>query len=64
MFAVLVASSPLAIAQTVVMDIAKDATMVNHYPGLDGLIGNADDVVSAALTTMQQSAPNSNGCAT
>lgn len=35
--------------------------MVNHYPGLDGLIGNGDDVVSASLTSIRSSAPNANG---
>ncbi|NND43812.1 MAG: hypothetical protein HKN58_00715 [Xanthomonadales bacterium] len=52
--------SPLS-AQAVLMTIAQDASVVNHYPGPDGLIGNGDDVVSDAVTTVQSSAPNSSG---
>jgi hypothetical protein len=58
---VLLLGTTLANAQTTVMTIVKDAANVNHYPGMDGLIGNGDDVVSGSLTTIQSSAPNANG---
>jgi hypothetical protein len=67
LFVVVVAVSALvfgtsqASAQTTIMTIAKKDTQINHYPGPDGLIGNADDVVSSDLTTTQSSAPNANG---
>ncbi|MFT5138391.1 MAG: hypothetical protein ACI9H8_002400 [Lysobacterales bacterium] len=57
----LVWGSSTAIAQLLVMTIANDDSAINHYPGPDGLIGNGDDVVSNALTTVQMSAPNANG---
>ena len=47
-------------AQTV-LGIATDAGQVNHYPGPDGQVGTADDVVSGNLTSVQASAPNSGG---
>ncbi len=51
----------IAHAQTVELYIGKGSDYVNHYPGADGLVGNADDVVSANLSGVQGSAPNSNG---
>jgi len=50
-----------ALAATRQMMIAADETAINHYPGPDGLIGNADDVVSGAPTAANQSAPNGMG---
>jgi plastocyanin len=46
---------------TLVMSIAGGESFVNHYPGPDGLIGTADDVVSGALSNRRQSEPNHYG---
>lgn len=43
--------------------LVDEATLVNHWPSTDGLIGSADDVVSANASTTNMSAPNSNGAA-
>ncbi|MEE4216118.1 MAG: hypothetical protein V2I48_00750, partial [Xanthomonadales bacterium] len=51
----------VAQAQTVELYIGKGDDYVNHFPGADGLVGNADDVVSAGLSGVQGSAPNTNG---
>lgn len=58
---VLCFSSPVAFAQTADLYIATDAAYVNHYPGADGLIGTADDVVSGDPSSQQASEPNSAG---
>ena len=59
--AVLLAAPILAHAQTIELYIGQGEDFLNHYPGPDGLIGNGDDVVSASLTSIQSSAPNSTG---
>lgn len=56
----LLVSLPLA-AQEDVLVIASDNAVVNHYPGPDGLIGNADDVVSGNPSASQSSDPNGQG---
>lgn len=48
-------------AQQVEMGIIQDTSMINHYPGVDGLIGNVDDIISANLSTNNGSAPNNLG---
>jgi hypothetical protein len=52
----------VAYAQTT-FTLVDEASLVNHWPGLDGLIGSADDVVSANPSTSNGSAPNSSGAA-
>ena len=46
-------------AQALTLDLViNDPNALNHYPGPDGLIGTADDVVSALPTTLNASGPN------
>ena len=54
--------TPLAAqAEELVFDILLDNSAMNAYPGTDGLIGTADDVVSNQPTTANTSGPNTNG---
>ncbi len=48
-------------SQQVEMRILSNHNAVNHYPGNDGLIGNADDVLSANSTVNNGSEPNMAG---
>lgn len=48
-------------SQQVEMSIISNNNAVNHYPGNDGLIGNADDVMSANSTSNNGSEPNTAG---
>jgi hypothetical protein len=48
-------------AQQQEMTILSDSTVNNSYPGNDGFIGTADDIVSTTLTTNNGSAPNTSG---
>lgn len=41
----------------------KDPSLVNHYPGGDGLVGTSDDVISGVPASVYGSAPNSPGAA-
>lgn len=50
-----------AMAEIAGMVIATDPSQVNHYPGLDGLIGTGDDVVSNLSTGVNASRPNTGG---
>lgn len=53
--------SGVLMAQQLEMNILTDSSVNNSYPGKDGFVGTADDVVSTALTTNNGSAPNANG---
>ena len=57
----LVLLSGTVMAQQLEMTVLSDPAINNSYPGIDGLIGTADDVVSTALTSNNGSAPNMNG---
>ena len=54
---VLTAISGLAGVAAATLELMADPSVVNHYPGPDGLMGNTDDLVSAA-TTLSTSDPN------
>jgi hypothetical protein len=41
--------------------IVTNAPVVNHWPGPDGFVGTADDVVNAGLSAYEQSSPNEYG---
>ncbi len=51
--------SGTVLAQQLEMTILIDSDVKNSYPGNDGLVGTADDVVSGAFTSNNGSAPNS-----
>lgn len=58
--------APAAIVSTapaaqVTYQLLTDASVVNHWPGADGLIGSADDVVDGAATSVGGSGPNTPG---
>ena len=59
--AALLLAPALSQAQTIELHIGQGGDFLNRYPGPDGLIGNADDIVSADLTSIQGSAPNVSG---
>ncbi len=44
-------------ATAATLNLLAGPSVVNHYPGPDGLVGNADDIVSAS-TTLSSSDPN------
>lgn len=58
----LIALSPSLVlvcpAASVTYQLATDSSMVNHWPGPDGLIGTADDIVDGGATTIGGSGPN------
>lgn len=43
--------------------LINDTSLINHWPGNDGLIGSADDVVSGEPSLTNASAPNADGTA-
>src|SRR5689334_15299576 len=44
-----------------VFAVATDATVVNHWPGPDGFLGTADDVVNNGKSRFLESSPNVDG---
>jgi len=54
-------ASPAGAAQVSYSLITGEPAALNHYPGLDGLLATGDDLISAAPTATNASAPNSLG---
>jgi len=55
----LAALPALAAAATASFEFTADnAAVVDHWPGLDGMVGNADDLIGSTPSPIEDSAPN------
>ncbi|MBN2163787.1 MAG: hypothetical protein JXR25_14960 [Pontiellaceae bacterium] len=51
----------LATAAPVLYELASDSSMINHWPGPDGMVGTSDDVVDGTVFSVGGSGPNTPG---
>lgn len=50
-----------AVAVPITYELASDPSMINHWPGPDGIVGTPDDVVDGGAFTVANSPPNTPG---
>lgn len=56
-----IAFAQITTAAPVLYELASDSSMINHWPGPDGMVGTADDIIDGAAVTVGGSGPNTPG---